>query len=81
MWTENFQTYKLDLEKAEEPDQIANIHRIIEKAKEFQKNIHFCFTDYTKTFDCMETLSCVQLFAIPWTVAYQAPPSMEFPRQ
>ena len=54
MWTENFQTYKLDLEKAEEPDQIANIHRIIEKAKEFQKNIYFCFIDYAKAFDCVD---------------------------
>ena len=34
--------------------QIANICQIIEKAREFQKNIYFCFTDYTKTFDCMD---------------------------
>ena len=34
-------------------DQIANIHWIIEKAREFQKNIYFCFTDYTKVFDCV----------------------------
>ena len=33
-------------------DQIANIHWIIEKAREFQKNIFFCFLDYTKAFDC-----------------------------
>ena len=33
-------------------DQIANIHLIIEKAREFQKNIYFCFIDYTKAFDC-----------------------------
>ena len=33
-------------------DQIANIHPIIEKAREFQKNIHFCFIDYTKASDC-----------------------------
>ena len=33
--------------------QIANIHWIIEKAREFQKNIYFCFTDYTKAFDCV----------------------------
>ena len=33
-------------------DQIANIHWIIEKAREFQKNIYFCFIDYTKAFDC-----------------------------
>ena len=32
-------------------DQIAKIHWIIEKAREFQKNIYFCFTDYTKVFD------------------------------
>ena len=54
MWTENFQMLKLDLEKAEEPDQIANIHWIIEKAKEFQKNIYFCFIDYAKDFDCVD---------------------------
>ena len=35
-------------------DQIANIHWIIEKAREFQKNIYFCFTDYAKGFDCMD---------------------------
>ena len=33
-------------------DQIANIHWIIAKAREFQKNIYFCFIDYTKAFDC-----------------------------
>ena len=54
MWTETFQMFKLDLEKAEEPETIANIHSIIEKAREFQKNIYFCFTDYTKTFDCVD---------------------------
>ena len=34
-------------------DQIANIHRIIKKAKDFQKNIYFCFIDYAKAFDCV----------------------------
>ena len=34
-------------------DQIANIHWIIEKTREFQKNIYFCFTDYAKAFDCV----------------------------
>ena len=33
-------------------DQIANICWIMEKAREFQKNIYFCFIDYAKTFDC-----------------------------
>ena len=44
-------------------DQIANIHWIIKKAREFQKNMYFCFIDYAKAFDCMLLLlsrfSCV----------------------
>ena len=35
-------------------DQIANICWIIEKAREFQKNIYFCFIDYAKAFDCVD---------------------------
>ena len=35
-------------------DQIPNIHWIIEKAREFQKNINFCFIDYPKAFDCVD---------------------------
>ena len=35
-------------------DQIANILWIIKKAREFQKNIYFCFTDYAKAFDCVD---------------------------
>ena len=35
-------------------DQMANIHWIIEKAREFQKNIYFCFIDYAKAFDCVD---------------------------
>ena len=35
-------------------NQIANIHWIIEKAREFQKNINFCFIDYAKAFDCVD---------------------------
>ena len=35
-------------------DQIANICRIIEKAREFQKNIYFCLIDYAKAFDCVD---------------------------
>ena len=52
----NFQMFKLVLEKAEEPeiDQIANICWIIEKAREFQENIYFCFNDYTKAFDSVD---------------------------
>ena len=35
-------------------DQITNIHWIMVKAKEFQKNIYFCFIDYAKAFDCVD---------------------------
>ena len=50
----NFQIFKLVLEKAEESDQIANIHWIIKKAREFQKNIYFCFIDFAEGFDCVD---------------------------
>ena len=47
--------YKLDLGNARGTrDQIANIQWIKEKAREFQKNIYFCFIDYTKAFDCVD---------------------------
>ena len=39
-------------------DQIANICWIKQKRSEFQKNIYFCFTDYTKAFDCVDTINC-----------------------
>ena len=35
-------------------DQIVNIHLIIEKAREFQKNVYFCIIDYAKAFDCVD---------------------------
>ena len=50
-WTENVQVDKLGLGKA---DQIANIGWIMEKAREFQKNIYFCFIDYAKDFDYVD---------------------------
>ena len=51
--------FKLDLEKAEEPEipidnQIANIYWIMEKGREFQKNIYLSFITYTKAFDCVD---------------------------
>ena len=47
--------FKLVLEKAEERrNQIANIRWIMEKAREFQKNIYFCCIDYAKAFDCVD---------------------------
>ena len=48
-------------------DEIAKIHRIIEKARECQKNIYFCFIDYAKAFDCVDhnTLCQIQEMGIP----------------
>ena len=46
--------FKLVLEKAEEPEVISNICWIMEKAREFQENIYFCFIDYAKAFDCVD---------------------------
>ena len=52
MLTKSLQIFKLDLDKVEEQAQIVNIHWLIEKAREFHKNIYFCFIDHTKAFDC-----------------------------
>ena len=41
-------------------DQMANICWIIEKAREFQKNISFCFIDYAKAFDCVDHNNCAK---------------------
>ena len=50
--------FKLVLEKAEEPEiklpTSTGKSNIMEKAREFQKNIYFCFVDYAKTFDCVD---------------------------
>ena len=58
MWTKNLQMFKLDLASSWKGrgtrDHIASMHWIIEKAREFQKNIYFCFSDYTKAFDCVD---------------------------
>ena len=49
--------FKLDLEKAEEPEiklPTSFVCWMLEKARDFQKNIYFCFIDYTKAFDCVD---------------------------
>ena len=53
-WTENFQMYKLGLEKGKEPEIKSNICWFVQKTREFHKNIYFCFIDYTKAFDCVD---------------------------
>ena len=49
-----FQMFKLVLEKAEKPEIKFPTSAGLEKAKEFQKNIYFCFIDYAKAFDCVD---------------------------
>ena len=47
--------FKLDLEKAEQPEiKLPTLAGSWKKAREFQKNIYFCFIDYTKAFDCVD---------------------------
>ena len=50
----DFQTFKLDLEKTEEPEFKLPKSVGSSKKQEFQKNIYFCFYDYTNTFDYMD---------------------------
>ena len=61
-------------------DQIVNISWIIEKAREFQKNIYFCFTHYAQTFDCVDhnklwktvkEMEIPDYFACPWETCMQ----------
>ena len=57
--------------------QIANIHWIIEKTREFQKNIYFCFIDYAKAFDCVVTINCGKFwkrweYQTTWPASWEA---------
>ena len=55
MGTENFQIFKLDLEKAEEPEiKLLTSIGSLKKTREFQKNTYFCFIEYTKAFDYVD---------------------------
>ena len=55
MWTGELPDVQADFRKGRGTrDQIVNIHWIMEKAREFQKNIYFCFIDYAKVFDCVD---------------------------
>ena len=51
----NFQMLKLDLEKAKKPEvKLPTCVESSKKAREFQKNIYFCFLNYAKAFDCVD---------------------------
>ena len=54
-------------------DQIANIRWIIEKAREFQKNIYFCFMDYAKAFDFQQTAKFFKRweYQTTWPVSWE----------
>ena len=54
MWTVNFQMFKLDLPKAEEPEIKLPTSVGSSKKQEFQNNIYFGFIDYAKAFDCVD---------------------------
>ena len=55
MWTVNFQMFKLDLEKAEEPEiKLPTSSSSLKKQDSSRKNIYFCFIDYAKAFDCVD---------------------------
>ena len=55
MPTMNFQIFRLDLEKAEEPeDKLPKSVGYLKKQESARKNIYFCFIDYVKAFDCMD---------------------------
>jgi len=54
MWTDKIPDVLAEFRKGRGTrDQIANIRWIMDKAREFQENIYFCFIDYTKAFDCV----------------------------
>ena len=55
-------------------DQIANIRWIIEKAREFQKNIYFYFIDYAKTFDCVDHNKLWKILRVGNTRSLDLPP-------
>ena len=60
MWTVNFQMFKLDLEKAEEPEiKLPTSNGSSKKQESSRKNIYFCFIDYAKAFDCVDHNSTI----------------------
>ena len=61
MWSMNFQMFKLDLEKADEPEiTLPTSAGSSKKQESSRKNIYFCFIDYVKAFDCVDHSNCVE---------------------
>ena len=67
----NFQMFKLDLEKAEEPEIKLPTPTGSSKKQEFQKNIYFCFIDYAKAFDCVDHNKYQTTWPASWEVCMQ----------
>ena len=76
MLTGNFQMYKLGFKKTEEPEIKLPTCWIMEKAKEFQKNIYFFFIDYAKSFDRVHHNNCGK-FLKRWEFQTTLPVSWE----
>ena len=75
-WTKKFQMFKMNLEKAEEPEIKLPTCWIIKKAREFQKNIYFCFIDYAKVLTAQITINCGK-FLKRWEYQTTLPASWE----
>ena len=75
-WSEKFQMYKLDLEKAEEPEIKLPTSTVSSKKQEFQKKIYFCFTDYAMHLTVCITTNCGK-FSMRWEYQTTLPVSWE----
>ena len=67
----NFQMFKLDLEKTEEPEIKLPTSAGSSKKQEFQKNIYFCFTDYAKAFECVDHHKLWQILKDSWPSSWE----------
>ena len=69
----NFQLFKLDLEKAEDPEIKLPTSIGSSKKQEFQKNIYFCFIDFTKVFDCVDHNKLLKKweYQTPWPASWE----------
>ena len=77
----NFHIFKLVLEKVEEPEiKLLTSTGSWKKARDFQKNIYFCFIDYAKAFDCVDHINCGKFWK-RWKYQTTWPASWEICRQ
>ena len=69
----NFQLFKLDLEKAEDPEIKLPTSIGSSKKQEFQKNIYFCFIDFAKVFDCVDHNKLLKKweYQTPWPASWE----------